>query len=167
MNARAWGLGLGPGVALAVVGGVLGLFAQQRAAHYRYHGGVPLPDSGVTPGAVATRDTAVVCHRSTVTVRHTTAAMKTAVYRSYRITTHPTGSYEVDHLIPLELGGADTVTNLWPEPAAPLPGFHQKDVLENTLHRLACTGAIALDSAQRGIARDWVRMYRRYVAPRP
>jgi hypothetical protein len=36
------------------------------------------------------------------------------------------GAYEVDHLIPLELGGDNTFANLWPESAEPTPGFHQK-----------------------------------------
>lgn len=126
-----------------------------QAAHYRHPGPVFLPDSSITPGAVATTDTAVVCHRTTKTVRHTTEATKAHVYAEYGIVRHRTGQFEIDHLIPLELGGADTIANLWPEPAAPKPGFHEKDQLENRLHRLACDGGIALDSAQRWIAHDW------------
>ena len=40
---------------------------------------------------------------------------------------------------------------------------HTKDVLENRLHDLVCEGRLALRSAQRQEARDWVAAYRRYV----
>lgn len=132
----------------------------QSPAVYRYSSNVPLPDSTVTPGAVATTDTAIVCHRSTKTVRHTTEATKKRVYLEYGIRSHKAGEYEIDHLIPLELGGADTITNLWPQPAEPEPGFHQKDKLENELHRLACSGRIPLSDAQRQIAHDWWALYK-------
>ncbi len=123
------------------------------------------PNAQLTPGAVATQDTAIVCHRSTATVRHTTERTKAAVYAAYSVRHHRPGQYEIDHLIPLELGGADTITNLWPEPALPKPGFHEKDALENRLHAMACTGMIALDSAQRWIARDWWSAYQAVARP--
>jgi hypothetical protein len=136
----------------------------QAPAHYGHHGRVLLPDSVVTPGVIATSDTHVVCHRSTKTVRHTTEAMKAHVYASYGILRHAQGQYEIDHLIPLELGGADTIANLWPQPASPAPGFHQKDLLENFLHNAVCTGGIPLGVAQHGIAADWYATYEALLA---
>ena len=60
---------------------------------------------------------------------------------------------ELDHLIPLELGGSPLdVKNLWPEPA---PAYHQKDVTENRLHKKVCSGEITLKKAQIGIAKNW------------
>ena len=38
-----------------------------------------------------------------------------------------------------------------------------KDVLENTLHDLVCSGAITLRYAQHIEATEWIRAYRRYV----
>jgi hypothetical protein len=73
------------------------------------------------------------------------------------------GIMEIDHLISLELGGADDVKNLWPEPAEPRPGFHEKDKLENLLHRMVCEGTISLPEAQREIATDWYAAYLKYV----
>jgi hypothetical protein len=48
-------------------------------------------------------------------VRNVPAEMKRAVYREYGITSHGPGDYEVDHLIPIELGGSNSIKNLWPE----------------------------------------------------
>ena len=47
-------------------------------------------------------------------------------------------------LIPLELGGASTVANLWPEPWADPRGAHRKDDLENALSRQVCSGSMTL-----------------------
>jgi hypothetical protein len=86
------------------------------------------------------------------------------VYASYGLPyPEPSGSYELDHLVPLELGGDNSNRNLWPEAASPVPGFHQKDQLENYLHDAVCAGRMALADAQAGIAADWISFYRRYL----
>jgi hypothetical protein len=73
---------------------------------------------------------------------------------------------ELDHLIPLELGGNPIdVRNLFPEPYLPTPGAREKDTLENKLHSLVCAGQIDLGTAQTAIASDWLAAYRRYVGP--
>jgi len=61
----------------------------------------------------------------------------------------------VDHLISLELGGSNDLANLWPEP---YPDATAKDKAENALHALVCRGKLDLGVAQRGIARDWVKL---------
>jgi hypothetical protein len=77
--------------------------------------------------------------------------------------------YELDHLIPLELGGApNSVANLWPEPDYPSLRagsyvLNPKDRLENLLRARVCEGRITLGSARRLIAGDWVAAYRRYL----
>ena len=63
-------------------------------------------------------------------------------------------------MIPLELGGDNVIANLWPEAAEPRPGFHQKDKVENYLHRQVCAGAMSLTDAQRGIATDWIAVWK-------
>jgi len=128
---------------------------------------VLLPNPSMTPGAVSTSDTAIVCHRHTATVRPTTDATKAKVYAAYGVVRHREGDFEVDHLVPLELGGADTITNLWPQPASPKPGFHEKDYLETRMHVLACAGRIPLDSAQRWIARNWADAFGALVGAWP
>jgi len=92
-------------------------------------------------------------------VRNVPYSEKTSVYREYGIASHYAGKYDVDHLISLELGGSNSIANLWPEAASPRPGFHQKDALENYLHRQVCSGAMTLATAQRLIATNWLAEY--------
>jgi hypothetical protein len=68
--------------------------------------------------------------------------------------------YELDHLIPLELGGCpDCLTNLWMEPWSS-PGAREKDAVENYLHREVCNDQMSLGEAQKLIAGDWFAVYK-------
>ena len=76
--------------------------------------------------------------------------------------------FEEDHLISLEIGGHPrSERNLWPQPRARastgMNGAERKDVLENVLAKLVCTGKLGLREAQRAIASDWAAAYRTYV----
>jgi hypothetical protein len=122
-----------------------------------------LPEHGCTPGARfidATR--MLVCTPGySRRVRQVPYAEKTAVYAEYGISRHFNGrNGEVDHLVPLELGGSNDESNLWPESAAGRYGAHQKDRLENELHHEICRGSLKIERAQRLIAGDWVSVYR-------
>jgi hypothetical protein len=64
-------------------------------------------------------------------------------------------SYEYDHLVPLELGGAtNDPRNLWPEPGA---SPNQKDKVESELNRQVCGRRMTLAQAQNAIATNWVK----------
>ncbi len=118
-----------------------------------------LPDRACTPGAIfpdATTDKICVPGYSS-SVRNVPQSEKDEVYAEYGITSHEPGQYEVDHLISLELGGSNDISNLWPEPAEPTPGFHQKDQVENYLHDQVCSGAMPLQQAQIQIATNWLQ----------
>ncbi|HEV2654453.1 MAG TPA: HNH endonuclease signature motif containing protein [Ktedonobacteraceae bacterium] len=120
-----------------------------------------LPDSACTPGAIITTATkAEICQPGySRSVRNVPTSVKNQAYAEYGITHHSTGQYEVDHLISLELGGSNDISNLWPELASPKPGFHEKDKVENYLHDQVCSGAIALQKAQVEIATNWLAVY--------
>jgi hypothetical protein len=120
-----------------------------------------LPDSACTPGAIfATATTDQICQPGySTSVRDVSTAEKDQLYAEYAIVSHATGEYEVDHLVPLELGGSNEVANLWPELANPRPGFHEKDQVENQLLDLVCSGAISLLQAQAQIATNWLDVY--------
>ena len=130
--------------------------------------GAVLPNPALTPGETfAGVTSAQVCVRGYASsVRNVTHEQYLAVYAEYGIPyPEPPGTYELDHLVPLELGGDNSDRNLWPEPAAPAPGFHQKDDLENYLHDAVCAGRLNLVDAQRGIASDWALLYQEYLHP--
>lgn len=123
-----------------------------------------LPDAKCTPGAVMTTDLTIICYTSTKNRRKVTSATITKVYKQYNIkkpvkNTGKNQKYEVDHLIPLELGGSNDIANLFPEPASPKPGFREKDKVENYLHKQVCNGAMPIEEAQYGIATNWIRYY--------
>ncbi|HKV67358.1 MAG TPA: HNH endonuclease signature motif containing protein [Gaiellales bacterium] len=91
---------------------------------------------------------------------------KDAVYARYGVP-HVPYQHEVDHLVSLEIGGSNAISNLWPEPYAGRWGARTKDVLEDRLHDLVCSGTIGLRYAQRIEARNWVAAYKRYVGSPP
>lgn len=140
------------------VGRSIALHRVTRTLGCRVRG--PLPDAGCTPGArfrLATR--AKVCRPGYASaVRNVSASTKDAVYGAYGIGRRFDGSDgEVDHLVPLELGGSNARANLFPEAA---PGARQKDRLENALHAEVCSGRLSLRAAQRLIATNWLAAYR-------
>jgi hypothetical protein len=120
-----------------------------------------LPDHALTPGVTRPLTVQALCttkwglDRRAVTVK-----MKRDVARSYDVPWEKRGNYEFDHLIPRELGGADDVRNLWPQP---WPQAREKDRLENALRKAVCARRVALSVAQRAIADDWVAAYHTYV----
>src|SRR5271157_4198393 len=115
------------------------------------------PDPTLTPGAVLTTDASTICTPGYASgVRDVSTATKEQVYAEYGVSyPRPAGAYEVDHFIPLEIGGSNDLTNLWLEPASPTPGFHQKDQFENFEHGQVCDGAISAAEAQRRMVSDW------------
>jgi len=115
------------------------------------------PNPSLTPGAVLTTDTSTICTPGYASrVRNVSTATKKQVYAEYGASyPQPTGAYEVDHFIPLEIGGSNDIKNLWLEPATPTPGFHQKDQFENFEHDQVCDGTISAAEAQSRMVSDW------------
>lgn len=137
-----------------------------------------IPDPNCTPGAINPTVTEAILKNPafrTGCIRDeaTTEEQKTATYGWYK-TPHPsqnTGrnqTCELDHLIPLYLGGADTLDNIWPQCG---PGgasgagsvalddryFKEKDKVEYYLGQQVRQGKIGLAEAQQGIATDWTQ----------
>lgn len=131
----------------------------------------PIPDRKLTPGATDPRVTqatiaATICVPGWSTRARPTLnqsrALKRAALKLYRYT-GPWGDVEADHLIPISLGGASTVANLWPEPwerrgnhvATPGTGAETKDRIEGRLYRDVCAHRRQLADAQHAIATYW------------
>jgi hypothetical protein len=133
-----------------------------------------LPDSTLTPGvARADLSTAVICTTKWgKDARHVTAAMKREVFARYGLSGNSDPACirdahgrrcEIDHCVSRELGGADAVDNLWPQPYGGQPwNAVRKDRVENRLHKEVCAGALPLEQAQREVCEDYRVPYIRY-----
>jgi hypothetical protein len=77
--------------------------------------------------------------------------------------THP--DYEIDHLVPLCLGGSDDFSNLWPQPRRsiePKWNAEAKDRLERKLCDMVCNGQLDIGTA-RGLDSRLPQILRRLV----
>ena len=134
--------------------------------------GYPVPDPKCTPGAINPTLTVTILRDPafrTTCVRDnaTSAQQKASTYGSYNVP-HPQDNRgvmqtcELDHLVSLELGGADTLDNIWPQcgPNGVVLReryFKQKDMVENYLASQVRGGQMKLKDAQDGIASDWTQ----------
>ena len=119
-----------------------------------------LPDSACSPGAILTTDPKVICVSGyTKTVRNVTESTKKKVFKEYGIPYTQHGNYEVDHIISLELGGSNDISNLYPESYLIKNGARTKDIFENYLHKQICNGKMDVAEAQRQISSDWFTNY--------
>jgi hypothetical protein len=131
----------------------------------------PEPDRRCSPGAYYSGlKTAVICSGSfsSSTIRDVPQSEKFQVESEYGMTpTYYGYSIEIDHIVPLELGGSNNIANLFPEPGSGNTNYHVKDELENKLHDLVCAGAMSLSAARAGIATNWETLYRRVYGVAP
>jgi hypothetical protein len=118
-----------------------------------------IPDPSLTPGAVVSTDRATAC-----AFQHTPRLYQTArsayfeqarqVFQQYGIDYAQHQNFELDHLVPRCLGGADAIANLWPEP---LTEAVVKDIAEARICRAVCTDhTMTLEAGQRFFTtRQW------------
>ena len=133
------------------------------------HGGISRPDPRLTPGVIALTDLTAVC-RSGKRIRGlftpngplVSASDRSAVFSEYKISAANTRHYGLDFLIPLQLGGANTLKNIWPASTSHGVGFREKQVLNIRMHELVCRRDVPLDVAQKLIATDWVKLWLLY-----
>jgi hypothetical protein len=107
-----------------------------------------LPNPKLTPGRVAKHDK---------DRRDITEAMEKKVFARYHLPWERRGEFKIDHLIPRELGGADSIDNLWPQSVRIKPyAADRKEVLTEVLIQKVRSGRMALAEAQEAIRRDWI-----------
>ena len=131
------------------------------------------PNLRTTPGAVrAGLSKAKICTiKWGKDERHVTEAMKRQVFGLYGYSGYddprcvPANGRrcEIDHLVSRELGGADEISNLWPQAYGTRPwNAVLKDKLENRLHKEMCEGRITLKQARHMLTSDWREAYKKY-----
>jgi hypothetical protein len=131
----------------------------------------PRPDRRCSPGAYSSALTsAVICSPGfrTSTIRNVPQDEKFQVEQEYGMPAAYYGyTIEIDHIVPLELGGSNDISNLFPEPGSGGASYHVKDALENRLHDMVCSGVMSLRAAQIGIASNWEALYGRVFGQAP
>jgi hypothetical protein len=128
------------------------------------------PSNACTPGAFVRKTRADVCDGRTD--RPTLpAAERRAILRNYGVPAFNGATGEIDHRVPLALGGATDRRNLWPE--VEVNGFNPKDRLEAVIFRRVCSRLphpMRVTTAVRVFLADWRPGYSYYVlgvGPRP
>jgi hypothetical protein len=127
-------------------------------------GGVSMPNTKLTPGAVATTDTTKVCllpdHLATTAISPT---VQQQVFTAYRIKNPVVqAKYDIDYLVPIGLGGAPTTANMWPA-ALKGTGFFEKDQLDHVMRDMVCHRQLSLRTAQRDLEHNWYVAWLKYV----
>jgi len=128
---------------------------------------------GAPPGAVNSDVTQENIKQSicvagwTATVRPSTSytnALKAKLLSEHGLPTSDAPKYELDHFIPLALGGHPrSPDNLWLQPWDGQWGARTKDRLEVKLKNLVCKGALSLQLAREAIRRNWIEAFKKYV----
>jgi hypothetical protein len=130
------------------------------------------PDDVLTPGVVASTDPADVCGvidglTYSKRHRHTPLELKQEVYAAYHVDREGR-SFEIDHRVPLCLGGADVRENLWPQEGWQHPTFHDKDRLETAVCRVVCDDhSMTLEQGQAIFLGDWIAGFRQFFGEAP
>lgn len=133
-----------------------------------------IPRHDLTPGATDGRVTQenigeTICtaewvDRNQPSASYTTPT-KTKQIAAYGYSTYAIENFELDHLVPLQLGGDPTaIANVWPQPWEArrerlVPegwGAETKNTLESRLHTAVCRRELPLAEAQRAVADDWI-----------
>ncbi|SMF94244.1 hypothetical protein SAMN02949497_1553 [Methylomagnum ishizawai] len=135
-----------------------------------------LPDLNITPGSTDPEVTEANLKESICKVTHftwTEGHMPPASFlnsiaqqeiKQYGYTDENAKHYQMDHLIPLSLGGNPTdPKNIWPQVLVTKWSARRKDFLEQTLHDKVCKGEVGLKVAQEEIRTNWIEAYKKYI----
>ena len=127
------------------------------------------PDKNLTGGSVRTGDRDAACGHARQNRGPMPQERRDEILRRYGLPpgTHP--DYEIDHLIPLCLGGSDDPSNLWPQPRRSIEetwNAEAKDRLERLMCNMVCDGRIDIATAQQAFATDWIAAYQIYYEAR-
>ena len=135
-----------------------------------------LPDPNITPGSLDSEVTQAnlkesICkqthyswseaHQPPVSFLQELFAQQT---QAYGLTDNNFKHYQMDHLIPLSLGGNPTdPKNIWPQLLLTKWSARRKDYLEEEIHMKVCNGELPLADAQELFRKNWIEAYKRYI----
>jgi hypothetical protein len=126
------------------------------------------PNKDLTPGKARTMKPDEACGHAKEN-RQVPNALRDRILTEYKLPpgTHP--DYQIDHLIPLCLGGSNDPANLWPQPyrrKEEIWNAEAKDRLDRRICDMVCSGEIEIGAAQEALAIDWIAAYEKYYGER-
>jgi hypothetical protein len=149
---------------MRTMGFVIGLLGAATMMVAADNGQVGLPSAFLTPGDAKKVTKEQICTPGYVaSIKATKDSMKEEAFSRYGLRDGKSSTDVLDHLIPVELGGTDSIENLWPEPVKGEWNAAQKDALEQKLLGMVCDGSLTVKQAQTAIKKNWVQAYQQYV----
>lgn len=106
------------------------------------------------PGSVIVGDICIAGYSKNV--RNVPISVKNQVLKNYGIVDYNSTLYEIDHLIPLSIGGDNNIKNLWPEHVEGY-GYKVKDNVERCFLKKVCEGKMLLEEAQNIMSDNWTK----------
>src|SRR5215475_8705762 len=121
------------------------------------------PSSMKTPGATSKAKSEQVCAADyAASVKPIADWQKAEALGRYGIRPE-SFSGELDHLVPVALGGSNDPDNLWPFRGTSDLTLDAKNALAAKLHDMVCSGKMSLKDAQDAFKKDWAKAYRTHM----
>lgn len=122
--------------------------------------GIAYPNKALTPGSVvdATREDVCAPGYSKRMRAKVSKQTKALVYYRYGLK-YDSKHFQIDHLIPISIGGSNDPDNLWPQPIINNYGFREKQKVAAYLHNQVCADKMDIRDAQEMIRVDWHAVY--------
>ena len=126
--------------------------------------GAQLPNSYATPGATTKASAKDICAAGyEASVKPVAGWQKTAALEKYGVRPESFNG-DLDHLVPVSLGGSNDPENLWPMHTSGDMTREAKTQLADKLKLMVCDGKMSLKDAQNAFKKDWTKAYKQYTA---
>jgi hypothetical protein len=122
-----------------------------------------VPSNYRTPGATVKANSTLICTADyAASVKPVANWQRNEALVRYGI--RPEGfTGDLDHLVPVALGGSNDPDNLWPFHGEGDFTLEAKNALAQRLRDMVCTNKMSLKDAQDAFKKDWTKAYRQHM----
>jgi hypothetical protein len=112
-----------------------------------------MPIRHLSPGSILTTRRALICAPGyAARTRSVSSKRKDSVFVRYRVPDSLRRGFVIDHVVPIEGGGSNLITNLFAQDTA---SARKKDRAEAWMKHRICVEQAPVRPLQRAIAKDW------------